>query len=145
MLIFLHQINWIWHCDDTRIATASQEKSPQLKTVYWKWPVTSVYDYWWHVRVLREISTHCNCSEGQGSTQKEAGVMTGCSPSLFFFPVLIKVSFIQKLEQRTWERFSLTAQSSLWIQICSHFYLILSPAGCSLDYYSINKCKMSSN
>lgn len=40
---FHHQMNGIWHCDDTGIATVTQHKYSQLKTACWKCLVSSVY------------------------------------------------------------------------------------------------------
>lgn len=56
----LHHISGKWCCDDTRIAAVMQEKSPQLKTAYWKCPIVSVYvntidDNWRHLRVLNSF------------------------------------------------------------------------------------------
>ena len=43
MLLYHYKINGKLCFDNTRSATVTQRKSPQLKTTYWKCPLMSVY------------------------------------------------------------------------------------------------------
>lgn len=58
MSFYLNQINGKRHCDNTRIDTFTQAKSPQLKMPYWKCLAMSVYtkateDKWLYMRILK--------------------------------------------------------------------------------------------
>ena len=126
------------HCDNTRFATSTQEKSPQRKKTCRKCPVASVNisttdDYWWCVRVLKG----CPTFKGGKSVKRGKGVLDLGLGVKIGIGIMLTI-FITKLLTRWFEAIKiemlLTKSPSLKTYNTFHNCQILVEMDCLLTF-----------